>query len=210
MDRRQIASLGIVVVALSLVGAPITMADWGEQATVSVERIDESQVDEEAPILRFERLSTNAQDAVRRAIESADGHHTVYGYEDWPDRFFYSDYIAPGQGLYVVVYEGQHYRLTTYAGGGFPFVYWLFELPFVVYGVVLLWVGRFAYRETRSSYAVAVATLLGIAFHLLGPEFDFPVLAPKQFVGLGVVATIAVVTGVVRDSVRERNSPNAE
>ena len=70
-------------------------------------------------------------------IESPDGSHTVYGREDWPDRFHYSDYTAPGRGTYAIVYGGQYYRLDTYAGGGFPFVYWILELPFVAYGLLL-------------------------------------------------------------------------
>lgn len=155
------------------------------------------------PILRYENLPADAQDAVRRAVESPDGYHTVYGNEDWPDRFFYSDYSAPGQGLYAVVYEGQHYELHTYAGGGFPFVYWLYELPFVAYGLVLARVAYRTYRGGRSGSVAALAAAPGVAFHLLGPEFDFPLLAPMQFVALGAVATVALLFGLVWDSDRE-------
>lgn len=35
-----------------------------------------------------------------------------------------------------------------------------------------------------------LALLAGVAFHPLGPEFDFPLLHPMQFVGLGAVATV--------------------
>lgn len=197
MVARPLLALLAAVVALSLVGAPLTMADWSEQASFSVESVERLQVDEETPVLRYETLSADGQRAVRQAIESPDGQHVVYGSEDWPEEFFYSDYIAPGQGMYAVVYEGQHYRLTTHAAGGFPFVYWLFELPFVVYGLVLASVGYLAYGGERSARVAALAVATGVAFHLLGPEFDFPLLHPMQFVGLGTVATVLLVGWLV-------------
>ncbi|WP_396611545.1 hypothetical protein ACH9L7_15285 [Haloferax sp. S1W] len=209
MVRRGVFALLAALVALSLVAAPATMADWGEQAVFSVERIDESQVREETPVLQYDSLPADAQDAVRNAIESPDGSNTVYGAEDWPDQFFYSDYSAPGNGLYAVVYEGQHYRLYTYAGGGFPFVYWLYELPFVVYGVALAWVASRTHRGSLSPQTAALATAPGVAFHLLGPEFDFPLLDPMQFIGLGVAATVVLGVGLAV-SVRGREDASTE
>ena len=210
MDRRPFLALLVGLVAVSLVGSPVTMADWGQQAYHPTERIEQSDIDAETPTLRYENLSNLAQNAVRRAIESPDGDHTVYGREDWPDRFFYSDYVAPGQGRYAVVYEGQYYRLETYAGGGFPFVYWLYELPFVVYGLVLGWVAARTYRGEMTTPTAASATVLGVAFHALGPEFDFPLLAPMQFVALGVAATIAVAASLVWLSAREADDTATE
>ncbi|MFB6101023.1 MAG: hypothetical protein ABEJ73_00470 [Haloplanus sp.] len=193
MYRRELSTLFAMLVALSLVGAPTTMADWGEQASFSAERVEESQVDADVPVRQYRTLSPAAQTAVRRAIESPDGTHVVYGREDFPDDFAYSDYTEPGYGLYVVVYEGQSYRLTTYAAGGFPFVYWLYELPFVVYGLVLGWVGSRVPRGERSPGTAALAAVPGVVFHLLGPEFDFPLLAPMQFVSLGLLSVGALV-----------------
>lgn len=197
MDRTAALALVTGVVALSLVAAPATMADWGEQAGFDVEPVAQSDVRNETPVLQYENLSSSARWAVRRAIESEDGHYTVYGRENWPDRFFYSDYSAPGHGQYAIVYEGQHYRLTTYASGGFPFVYWLMELPFVVYGLVLLLVGYRTGRGKRSPRTAVLATIPGVAFHLLGPEFNFPLLDPWAFVQLGIAATIGLVAGLV-------------
>jgi hypothetical protein len=196
MESSQVAALVAGVVAPSLVAAPVTMADWGEQASFSVERVDASQVDAETPVLRYRTLSPAAQTAVRRAVESPDDAHVIYGREDFPDEFAYSDYAAPGHGLYAVVYEGQYYRLYTYAGGGFPFVYWLYELPFVLYGVVLGWVAVRALQRERSPQAATLAALPGVPVHLLGPAFDFPLLAPMQFVGLGTLALGALVAGL--------------
>lgn len=185
------------LVALSLVGAPVTMADWGEQVSLSAEPVDESELREETPVLHYENLSTTAQNAVRRAIKASDGSHTIYGIEDRPERFFYSDYASPGNGVYAVVHEGEYYRLTTYAAGGFPIVYWLFELPFVAYGFGLGWI---TYRTSRGDFStrgLALAAATGIAFHLLGPEFDFPVLDPAQFIAFGILATVTLVSGLV-------------
>lgn len=210
MDRQLVLALLAAIVALSLVGSPVTMADWGEQASFSVEPIEKAEAGEETPLLKYDNLSLPAQTAVRRAIESPDGSHVVYGQEDWPDRFFYSDYSAPGQGLYDIAYEGQYYRLYTAAGGGFPFVYWLFELPFIVYGGLL---GGVAYGSARGRFSTrtaALTTAVGITFHLLGPEFDFPLLAPMQFAILGVLATTAAVIGLIRASARETTTMDPE
>lgn len=205
MNRRLVLSVFALLVSFSLVGAPLTMSDWSEQAAFSSEPIEKSDVDADTPLLQYESLSNSAQDAVRRTIESPDGHYTVFGNEDWPDRFFYSDYAAPGRGMYAIAYEGQYYRLTTYASGGFPFVYWLYQLPFIIYGVVL---GGVAYTSLQGRTAARTAALTaapGIAFHLLGPEFDFPLLTPRQFVGFGVLAVILALIGLLWASLKATN-----
>lgn len=210
MNRRLVLALFAVIVALSLIGSPITMADWGEQATFSTEHIAKSEVGEETSLLYYEDLPKPAQNAVRRAVESSDGSYTVYGREDWPNRFFYSDYSKPGQGMYAIVYEGQYYRLYTYAGGGFPFVYWLYELPFIIYGLILGWVAHSTYLDGTSTRAAVLTTAPGIVFHLLGPEFDFPLLSPRQFVTLGGLTAIVVVIGLIWPSTQEEKRTNEE
>ncbi|GAD51800.1 hypothetical protein MBEHAL_0560 [Halarchaeum acidiphilum MH1-52-1] len=151
-DARLVVAPLAGLVALTLVGAPFTMNDWGEQATLSVEKIDQSQVRNATPVLHADDLSAGGRAAVERAIESPDGYDTVYGREDWPADFTYSDNIAPGRGICAVVNEGDTYRLTTDAAGGFPFVYWLRELPFVVYGLSLAALAVGTYRDTRPPY----------------------------------------------------------
>lgn len=198
MRRQQVVALVVAALALTMLFAPVTMSDWGEQASLSVERVADSDVDDEVPVLEYRSLSPSAQRAVERAIRSPDGHHVVYGREDFPDEFAYSDYSEPGYGLYVVVYEGQRYQLTTYAAGGFPFVYWLYELPFVLYGALLLWVASRTGRGERSSRTAAVAALPAVAVHLLGPEFDFPLVAPTTFVAFGIVSLFALVAVLAR------------
>lgn len=205
MNRRVMLSFFALLVAFSLVGAPITMADWGEQATFSSEPIEKSDIDADTPLLQYERLSNSAQDAVRQTIESPDGHYTVFGEEDWPDRFFYSDYAAPGRGMYAIAFEGQYYRLTTYASGGFPFVYWLYQLPFIIYGLILGGVAYTSLQGRTATRTAALTTVPGIAFHLLGPEFDFPLLTPRQFVGLGVLAMIVALIGLLWASLKATN-----
>ncbi|MFK8214328.1 hypothetical protein [Haloferax volcanii] len=205
MSGQLVVSVFALLVALSLVGAPVTMADWSEQVSFSASEIDASQVRDETPVLRYDGLDADAQDAVRRAIESPDGSHVVYGDEGRPDRFFYSDYTAPGQGLYAVVYEGDYYRLYTFAAGGFPVIYWLYELPFVTYGLALGRVGTRAYRGAGSARLAAGAAVVGAAFHLVGPVFDFPLVSSTAFIGLGVVAVAALVGRLVATAVRNRS-----
>ncbi len=195
MDFRPVLGIVAALVAASLVGAPVTMADWGEQATFSAEQVPQSEVHEETPVFQYETLSDPAQDAVRRAIESPDSAHTVYGSEDWPDRFVYTDYISPGQGSYAIVHEGEYYQLYTAAGGGFPIFYWLLELPFVIYGLVLGWFVHDMSRGGMSPGHILLATVPGIGFHLFGPEFDFPLLEPIHFAALGVLAVTGLVAG---------------
>jgi len=196
VSSRTVIALLAVVVAASLVAAPVTMADWGQQASHSVEPVEQS--DDEVPVLQYESLSPGAQDAVRSAVESPDGQHTVYGREDFPEEFFYSDYAAPGQGIYVIEYEGQQYRLRTFAGGRLPFVYWLFELPSVSFGALLGLAGVRLRRGDARPATVATAAGVGTGFHLLGPEFDFPVVSPDQFVWLGVVAAVLLAAWLAR------------
>ncbi|MFQ3295528.1 MAG: hypothetical protein ACI9PP_001795 [Halobacteriales archaeon] len=203
MNRGAKVGLLAVIVGLSLVGAPVTMADWGEQAVFSVDPIEESAIDEETPILRYDSLSPSARGAVKNAIESPDSYHIVYGTGDQPDRFMYSDYSAPGSGLYPIVYEGQYYRLRTHGGGGFPFIYWIMEFPFVCYGVALVSLGARTKQGVRSVQTALVATAAGLGFHLLGPEFDFPLLDPLGFVALGLVAALGLVGELVWTGVRE-------
>ncbi|WP_226010889.1 hypothetical protein [Halomicrobium salinisoli] len=190
MMRRQAAAFAAALVALTLVGAPLTMADWGEQASLSVERVDAGELHEETPVLRYGDLSADARSAVRRAIESPDGHYTIYGTEDWPEEFLYSDHNAPGRGTYGVTYQGQLYRLDTYASGGFVIVS---LSPFVVYGFFLGWLALRASRGDVSAIGTTLATASGVAFHLLGPEFDFPLLAPGQLIRLAAVVIAALV-----------------
>ena len=196
MHARTLAAAVALLAALPLVAAPVTMADWGEQAQFSTEPVDPSELDDEVPVLRYENLSAPAQRAVRSAVESPDGSHVVYGHEDWPERFFYSDYSAPGRGHYGLVYEGEHYRLWTYAGGGFPFVYWVLELPFVLAGLVLGYGAVLARRGDVSARFPGLGAAAAVGLFALGPVFDFPLVAPGQYVWLGVLGLVALAVGL--------------
>ncbi|MFC6731508.1 MULTISPECIES: hypothetical protein [unclassified Haladaptatus] len=193
MDRRAVLAFVAALVGFSLVAAPVTMGDWGEQASFSVDETNGSELRAEMPVLQYENLSSQAQSVVRRTIESPDNRLTIFGREDMPDEFFYSDYSHPGQGQYAIVYEGQYYQLDTYWSGGFPIIYTLFQLPFIVYGLVLV---SAAYRTgvgERPWQGTALFAAAGITFHRLGPEFDFPVLDQIAFVGLGAIAVNVAV-----------------
>ena len=196
MPSRSALSVIALLVAVSLIGAPLTMADWGTQSHHAVVASGD-EVDRQAEY-QYDALSSVGQEVVRRTI--AEGEYATYGADDRVSAFGYSDY---GQ-RYVVAYEGTRYEIVTLAMGGLPFVYWIMELPFVVYGLLLGLAVRRLDRGTEGSGVVAAATVAGAAFHLLGPEFDFPVLSPDAFVGLGLVAALllgaSLGRGIVPDS----------
>ncbi|WP_137685342.1 hypothetical protein [Haloarcula mannanilytica] len=105
----------------------------------------------------------------------------------------------------MIVYEGQYYRLRTGGGGGFFFVYLFYQLPFIIYGVLLAAVAFMPSKGLTGPRTELLIAVPGIVFHLLGPEFDFPLLAPMQFVKLGVLAVIVVLIGLLWAYLRERN-----
>lgn len=197
VPSRSALSVLALVVAVSLIGAPVTMHDWTEKAYIGAAPVEnESEVDDETPIIQFESLSPNAQPTVRDAIERGDG--VIYGTEDQPDRFSYTDLL----GRYVVVYEGQKYELRTageFDAGMTPLEIAL-QLPFVGYGLFLLYVRREIGRDDLSRRTPAAFVGVGAAFHLLGPEFDFPLLGPEGFSVLGFVAFLVIGGWSIRDA----------
>ena len=195
--ERDLLSRGCVLlsllVALSLLGAPFTMADWGEQAVFSVEPVEAGELDDELPVLEYESLSEPAQDAVGRAIDAPDGRHTVYGEADWPDEFFYTYNGRPGEGIYAIDDGDQYYRLVTNVSGGFPIIYWVLELPFILYGFGLASVATRTHRSGDGLGLTGGLAFVGLTFHLFGPAVDFPVLDPMAFVAYGAVVTVLVL-----------------
>ena len=198
MSPRSVLAVLALVVAASLIAAPLTMHDWGQEASITADPIEnESEVDEETPVIQYESLSPNAQHWVREAIEH--GGVVIYGAEDWPDRFGYSDIL----GRYVVVYEGQEYELLTsggFATGGYPVRRAAVQLSFVGYGLFLLYIRRQIDREDLSQRTPAAFVGAGAAFHLLGPEFDFPFLGPAGFSALGFVGFLVIGWWSIRDA----------
>ncbi|PSQ39716.1 hypothetical protein BRD10_03000 [Halobacteriales archaeon SW_12_71_31] len=179
------------------------MADWSQEVVIEAEPLESPTYQtENAERVQFEDLSPTGQRVVRAAVESGQPQRR-YGYDDVPDQFVYSDYEA----VYVVDYEGQQYVVTTSGAGGFPFVYWLYELPFVIYGILIGWIGagvtagRFS---TRLAHTVGAG---GLGIHLLGPEFDFPLVGPDAFVGLGVLAALVTAAWLVHLRFADHESP---
>lgn len=198
MESRFVLAIIALLIGVSLVGAPWTMADWNERASMSVEQTEESQVEEGVPVIHYGNLSTDAQSAVRRAIDAPGGRIEIYGKDDWPARFRYSDTIGPGRGLYAIVSDDQYYELTTYAMGNLMFI--VYQIPPFLYGWLLLPValqlGRGRYRKDSCSVAIAV----GLSFHLLGPRFDFPIIEGWQLFLVGVAATVVLAFALLRGS----------
>lgn len=194
MSPRSVLIVLALVVAVSLIGAPLTMQDWNTKSHHAVVASGD-EVDGQAEY-QYDTLSLTGKEIVRQTI--IKGQYVTYGSDGRVSAFSYSDY---GQ-RHVVTYEGTRYEIMTLALGGLPFVYWLMELPFVAFGLLL---GLASYRN-EGSRVVAVATAVGAVFHLLGPAFDFPIVAPGTFLRLGIVLAILLAAwlacGVVPDSWR--------
>jgi hypothetical protein len=204
VPSRSALSILALVIAVSLIGAPLTMHDWNERASISTYPVEnESDIEAGTPILQYESLPPDARRAVREAIEHGDT--TVYGAEDWPDRFTYSDFFAPGSGLYVVVYEGQKYKLLTSTGGRPGLSHYTaiglgLQLPFVGYGLFLVYVRRQVDPDGPPQRTPAAFVGVGAALHLLGPEFDFPLLGSTGFFALGIVSFFVIFGWSIRDA----------
>jgi hypothetical protein len=190
VPSRSVLAVLALLVAVSLIGAPLTMHDWSTQSHHAVVASGD-EVDRQAEY-QYDALSPTGQDVVRETI--AEGQYRTYGDDGRVSAFSYADY---GQ-RYVVAYEGTRYEIVTLALGGFPFVYWVMELPFVLYGLLLGLAVRRLDRGTEGYGVVTAAAVAGASFHLLGPEFDFPVLSPDGFVGLGTVAALLLGTWLAR------------
>lgn len=174
MFRRAVAVVALLL-AGALVVSPVTLSFWHSHYSHSVERVSAGDVPEEADVLAYDSLSSDAQRVVRKAVESDDGHYAVYRERNAPDEFFYSDHAELGQGIYYVEYQGVHYELSTYAAGGFPFVYWFYEGLLVAFGAILGTVARPTFRGDRSPWVALALSLFAVALLLGGPLTRFPV-----------------------------------
>ena len=196
MLRRPIA-LVTLVLAAALVANPLYLSFWHTQYSHSVDRVARTDVPEEADVLSYETLSSDARRAFRKAVENG-GSYVVYRRSDRPEEFFYSDYASLGQGLYYVQYRGDYYRLYTGAGGGFPFVYWFYEGVLAAFGLAVGVVGYRTYLGGSPWPSVGL-TAAGVALLLAGPLTRFPA---GEGVWKNAVILAAAVGGAVAVGVR--------
>lgn len=178
------------------------MHDWGEKAHIGAEPAQNtSTVSEEMPVLQYESLSPNAQQAIRVAIQR--GSVMIYGTKDWPDEFAYGDVLEPGSGRYVVVYDGEPYQVTTaggLAGGKDSVERTALQLPFVGYGLFLLYIGRRINHDDLSPRIPSAFGAVGVSFHLLGPEVDSWMLGPIGYSALGCIGFLVIGWWATRDA----------
>jgi hypothetical protein len=169
---RRAVGLTALLLAVVLVVNPAYLSFWHTHYSHSVENVPETQVPEETDILAYGDLSPEGQRAFQKAVEN-DGSYLVYREGNVPEEFFYSDYARLGKGIYYVEYRGDHYRLSTAAGGGFPFDYWFYEALLAAFGLAVGVVGRRTYRGSSPWPAVALV-VLGVALLLASPLTRFP------------------------------------
>lgn len=202
MSARSAISLLSLIVAVSLIGAPLTMQDWGEQYEITATQVENmSSVDKESPVYQFESLSPDMKVLVEEAIHT--GGARIYGTEDLPDGYSFTSVYSPGAGRYIVVYEGDKYRVFTGEGTGLsssPALRILLQFPFVGYGLFLFYIRRQAKREEMSTKKSAGFIGVGAAFHLLGPEFDFWVFTAVEYSVIGALAFLGISLWSIRDA----------
>jgi len=119
MDR-NVPALFALGIAVLLVTSPLyLLPNAGKTAYEHhLEEVPAGEVPEEADVLQYENLSSEARAALRDA-RTDDG--VVYGAANEPPEFFYSDNARLGRGVYYIQQDDTYYRLTTFAGGGlFP------------------------------------------------------------------------------------------
>lgn len=202
MSTRSAISLLSLVVAVSLIGAPLTMHDWGEKSHITASQVEDmSEVDEETPVYQFESLSQDAQIFVEKAIHQ--GEITIYGAEDKPSDFDFVGVLTPGSGRYIIVYEGTEYQVLTTGGsaaGIDPLERTALQLPFVGYGLFLLYISRQIKRSGLPIKQPIGFVSIGSGFHLLGPEFDFWIFTPVEYSLIGVLGFLAISWWSIRDA----------
>ena len=205
MFRRAVALVALLLAGILVVN-PAYLSFWHTQYSHSVEPVAQSEVPEEADVLAYESLSSDAKHAFQKAVENG-GSYVVYHERNVPGDFFYStDYSELGKGIYYVQYEGDYYRLGTFAGGGFPFVYWFYEALLAAFGLAVGVVGYRTYRGGSTWPAVALV-VLGVALLLGGPLTRFPageslwMDAVVVAAGVGGLAVVRPrIRGVIADS----------
>lgn len=212
MDRLSPALA--LLVGLALLGGPFVLFPHaGQQDCVNiVEEVARAEIPDDAAVLRYADLSSDAQRAFARALADPDGRATVYG-DRCPSEFHYSDVLRE----HYVQRDGNYYVLETVGGGGlFPRGI-LLGLGFGLIGVAFITLGGNAlYRgEITQLQELAYGGLAGfgvvllilaaaeaelflvigltvaavvISYVLLG--YDLPVKAAATFVGIVTLAVI--------------------
>ncbi|MFW5939600.1 MAG: hypothetical protein ACOCQU_04055 [Halolamina sp.] len=80
------------------------------------------------------------------------------------------------------------------------------ELPFVLFGALLAFAGVRLARDDERPAAIALAAAVVVGVHLVGPEFDFPIVEPGPVFRIGIVLAVGFAAwlsrGLLPDSLR--------
>lgn len=171
---RRVVGVVALLIAVVVVANPLYLSFWHDQYYHSTEEVTADSVPEEADVLAYQNFSADGKTAFRKAVEDDEGHYVVYYESNVPEEFFYSDYSNLGKGLYYVQYQGNYYRFSTYAGGGFPFTYWFYEGLLALFGLTLAVVGHRTYEHRESSWPAVALSLLAVGLLVGSPLFRFP------------------------------------
>ena len=160
MDR-GFPALFALGIALLLILSPLYVLPTAGQPVYShnIEQVSHSEVPEEAKILQYENLSSEAKAAVLDA-RNDDGY--VYGEANKPPEFFYSDYAQVNQGIYYVQQDGTYYQVVTHSVGSLVPVYFILRWSLVIFGLGVGLIGYVSLRDSRRWLPVAFGILGGL------------------------------------------------
>jgi hypothetical protein len=170
MDRSALPAAALLALGVTLLVAGVSLFPHaGDPAYVhSVEQIAADDVPPEANVTNVTALSPEGRAAFRNALESEDGTYVVRDEADRPPDLFYSDHAEIDRGIYVVRSQGEYYRLSTSAGGGFGFIAYGIKLLLGAVGVLFALVGGASLYLGRERLPIAAwAGLGGVALVFL-------------------------------------------
>lgn len=192
--RYQIPSALLILLGLGVVVSLLVLFPHAGQQEYhhSVSPMNEADVPEAANATAYGDLSPQAQDALRAALESDDGHHVVRGEANAPPEWHYSDHSSINQGYYVITYDGAYYELETWAGS-FEAMFGFAVALVGLFGLGIAAVGGLGLRRERPrapatilAVFASVAVLVFLGRYVPPPSRDVFVV-----IGAGLVGAVA-------------------
>ncbi|GCF15822.1 hypothetical protein Harman_37570 [Haloarcula mannanilytica] len=172
----------------------VDSTERGDGGTVTSDRECERLTFGNGPAVHdFGSLSPEAQDVVERTLEAPDNEVSISG-ESPPEFESGADAPSLNNGIYLIQYQGEYYRLNVFSRGGLG-VALLFQLLFFggFLGLCLAVVGAVSY--TRRQVWLPTILLVGLALVLGLFASRNADLLPLEFVLFNLGIGFVVITG---------------
>lgn len=146
--------LGIVILVNGLLFVPqVGQVEYHH----NLSETSENEIPENANIIKFSELSPQTKELISNLIQSKDNSIIIYGEENKPPEFSYSDSAEVNEGIYYIGYNESYYILTTNSPPSSTQWVDFVKMGFYLLagtGVILL--GIFAIRQKRDRLSVSV------------------------------------------------------